>query len=226
MSMLASVGSAICVAIQFFNFRSSSILHRASSLNMSSTGLRFARTVLMVRGAEGVSRGVDFYHTEEFAELTCNKAFSIAQSTCCQKRGSTVYSIFSLSYIWSGSIGCHHSKMYSNGCSFIWMEGYFIPLTEKLPLFGHLIATWLVFMSLPSYEKWIGYDCAIETVFNCLIESVGWRFCFYAQELVAKSISIHYGKFGEVDRPIMHQIVWMNILMTWQKGVFVLKWFT
>ncbi len=206
MSMLASVGSAICVAIQFFNFRSSSILHRASSLNMSSTGLRFARTVLMVRGAEGVSRGVDFYHTEEFAELTCNKAFSIAQS--------------------SGSIGCHHSKMYSNGCSFIWMEGYFIPLTEKLPLFGHLMATWLVFMSLPSYEKWIGYDCAIETVFNCLIESVGWRFCFYAQELVAKSISIHYGKFGEVDRPIMHQIVWMNILMTWQKGVFVLKWFT
>jgi hypothetical protein len=53
----------------------------------------------MVRGAEGVSRGVDFYHTEEFAELTCNKAFSIAQSTCCQKWGSTVYSIFSLSYI-------------------------------------------------------------------------------------------------------------------------------
>jgi catechol 2,3-dioxygenase-like lactoylglutathione lyase family enzyme len=54
---------------------------------MSSTGLRFARTVLMVRGAEGVSRGVDFYHnmlglgvvhhTDEFAELTCNKAFSI-----------------------------------------------------------------------------------------------------------------------------------------------------
>jgi hypothetical protein len=95
-----------------------------------------------------------------------------------------------------------------------------------LPLFGHLMATWLVFMSLPSYEKWIGYDFAIETVFKCLIESVGWCFCFYAQELVAKSISIHYGKFGEVNRPIMHQIVWMNILMTRQTGVFVLKWFT
>ena len=63
------------------------IIRRASSLNMSSTGIRFARAVLMVRGAEGVSRGVDFYHnalglavvrhTDEFAELTCNKAFSI-----------------------------------------------------------------------------------------------------------------------------------------------------
>lgn len=41
----------------------------------------------MVRGSEGVSRGVDFYHnalglavvrhTDEFAELTCHRAFSI-----------------------------------------------------------------------------------------------------------------------------------------------------
>lgn len=41
----------------------------------------------MVRGSEGVSRGVDFYHnalglavvrhTDEFAELTCGRAFSL-----------------------------------------------------------------------------------------------------------------------------------------------------
>lgn len=53
----------------------------------SPAGVRFARAVLMVRGSEGVSRAVDFYHnalglavvrhTDDWAELTCGKAFSL-----------------------------------------------------------------------------------------------------------------------------------------------------
>lgn len=45
-------------------------------------GIRFARAVYMVRGSEGVARGVDFYHkglgmlivrhTDDFAELSCD----------------------------------------------------------------------------------------------------------------------------------------------------------
>lgn len=48
---------------------------------------RFARAVLMVRGAEGMTKAVDFYHTglglsvlrhsDEWAELACGKSFTL-----------------------------------------------------------------------------------------------------------------------------------------------------
>jgi catechol 2,3-dioxygenase-like lactoylglutathione lyase family enzyme len=51
---------------------------------VSSTTTRFVRAIFMVRGAEGVSRAVDFYHvglglsvlrhTDEWAELSCGGA--------------------------------------------------------------------------------------------------------------------------------------------------------
>jgi catechol 2,3-dioxygenase-like lactoylglutathione lyase family enzyme len=70
---------------------------------MASSGVRFARAVLMVRGSEGVSRAVDFYHnalglaivrhTDEWAELTCGKAFSIhLQSVSSEAQLCTAYS--------------------------------------------------------------------------------------------------------------------------------------
>ena len=48
-----------------------------------TTGTRFARAIMMVRGVEGMNRAVDFYqqalglavlrHTDEWAELTCGR---------------------------------------------------------------------------------------------------------------------------------------------------------
>lgn len=70
---------------------------------MASPGVRFARAVLMVRGSEGVSRAVDFYHnalglavvrhTDEWAELTCGKAFSLnLQAVTSEAQLCTSYS--------------------------------------------------------------------------------------------------------------------------------------
>jgi hypothetical protein len=53
----------------------------------SPTAARFARAVLMVRGAEGMTKAVDFYHgalglsvlrhSDEWAELTCGRSFTL-----------------------------------------------------------------------------------------------------------------------------------------------------
>mmetsp|Transcript_10340 Transcript_10340/g.23925 ORF Transcript_10340/g.23925 Transcript_10340/m.23925 type:complete len:125 (+) Transcript_10340:176-550(+) len=52
---------------------------------MAAIGTRFGRVILMVRGAEGVSRAVEFYnkavglsvarHTDDWAELLCDHGF-------------------------------------------------------------------------------------------------------------------------------------------------------
>lgn len=70
---------------------------------MASTGVRFARAVLLVRGSEGLSSAVNFYHnalgltvvrhTDEFAELTCHKQFSLnLQAVSNEAQLCTAYS--------------------------------------------------------------------------------------------------------------------------------------